>query len=164
MSSLLSQIQRNHGLEHATLNLLTRSHPGQPFAGHSDGGGFWILGEVPTQELTETVLTALAKLSSGQEDLAIHKNCGTNLLVSGFAAGLAGAAGLLGVGSRLRDKIERIPVITALGVLALAFSKPLGPLLQKKLTTSGKPGSLQIAAVSKHVLNGITAHRIKTQD
>jgi hypothetical protein len=164
MSSLISRTRRNHGLEHATLNLLAKIHPRCPFAGHSDTGGFWILGEIPTGELSQIVSDALEKLKSGQSNLAIHQNCGTNLLVSGFAAGLAGAAGLLGVGERTRDKIERIPLIATLSVLALVISKPLGPILQKKLTTSGDPGPLKIVSITKHTLNGLPAHRIKTQD
>ena len=164
MSSFILRTRRNHGLEHATLNLLGVSHPGQPFAGHSDSGGFWILGDISSEEITNTVLDALNRLRDGQRDLAVHRNCGTNLLVSGFAAGLAGAAGLIGVGKRPRDKIERIPLITALSVLALAFSRPLGPIIQEKLTTSGDPGSLEIVSVTKHILNSTPAHRIKTRD
>ena len=164
MSSLISRIRRNHGLEHATLNLLAKTHPRKPFAGHSDTGGFWILGEIPTDELNQTITNALDKLRSGQSSLAIHQNCGTNLLVSGFASGLAGAAGLIGVGKRPRDKFERIPIITALSVLALIVSRPLGPIIQKNLTTSGTPGPLKVISITKQSLNGVSAHRVKTQD
>jgi len=164
MSSLISRMRRNHGLEHATLNLLAKTHPRKPFAGHSDTGGFWILGEIPTDELNQTITNALDKLRSGQSNLAIHQNCGTNLLVSGFASGLAGAAGLIGVGKRPRDKFERIPVITLLSVLALIVSRPLGPIIQKNLTTSGTPGDLKVISITKQSLNGISAHRVKTQD
>ena len=164
MSSLISRIRRNHGLEHATLNLLAKTHPRKPFAGHSDTGGFWILGEIPTDELNQTITDALDKLRSGQSSLAIHQNCGTNLLVSGFASGLAGAAGLIGVGKRPRDKFERIPIITALSVLALIVSRPLGPIIQKNLTTSGTPGPLKVISITKQSLNGVSAHRVKTQD
>ena len=163
MTSYLSRTRRNHGLEHATLNLLGISNPRQSFVGHSDGGGFWILGQIATTELTNSVSDALERLNSGQRELAIHRNCGTNLLVSGFAAGLAGAAGLIGVGKRPKDKFERIPVITALSVLALALSRPLGPMTQALLTTSGDPGSLKIVSITMHSLNGTPAHRIKTQ-
>ncbi len=164
MSSLISRTRRNHGLEHATLNLLAKTHPRKPFAGHSDTGGFWILGDIPTDELNQTIMDALDKLRSGQSSLAIHQNCGTNLLVSGFASGLAGAAGLIGVGKRPRDKFERIPIITALSVLALIVSRPLGPIIQKNLTTSGTPGPLKVISITKQSLNGVSAHRVKTQD
>jgi hypothetical protein len=163
MKSIFSRMRRNHGLEHATLNLLAEIHPGQPFAGHSDVGGYWILGEVSTTVLTTTVKDALERLHEGQSQLAIHKNCGTNLLISGLAAGLAGAAGLIGVGERPRDKIERIPLITLFSVIALILSRPLGPILQEKITTSGIPGSLKIISISKHKIHGVTAHRIRTQ-
>jgi hypothetical protein len=164
MKEFISRVRRNHGLEHATLNILASSHPGTSFAGHSDSGGFWILGEIKTDKLLETAKLALEKLSAGQESLAIHANCGTNLLVSGFSAGLAGAAGLIGVGDRPKDKLERIPVITTLSVMALLLAKPLGPVAQKLFTTSGKPGNLKIISVRKHNLNGLPAHRISTLD
>jgi hypothetical protein len=163
MSSIISRTRRNHGLEHATLNLLARSHPGKAFAGHSDGSGFWILGDISSEELTKTIENALIKLQAGQVDLAIHKNCGTNLLVSGFAAGLAGAAGLIGVGDKPRDKVERIPLITLFSVIALLLARPLGPLMQRKITVNADPGDLRIAGISRHSLNGVPAHRIRTQ-
>lgn len=162
MSSYISRTRRNHGLEHATLNLLAKSHPGKAFAGHSDGSGFWILGEISSEELAQAIGTALAKLQTGQAGLAIHKNCGTNLLVSGFAAGLAGAAGMIGAGNKPRDKFERIPLITLFSVAALLISRPLGPLLQREVTVNPNPGDLQIKEISQHSLQGLPAHRIRT--
>ena len=163
MIPYLERIRRNHGLEHATLNLLASSHPGQVLAGHSDASGFWILGPVGTGELADTVTEALARLQAGQAELAVHRNCGTNLLVSGFAAGMAGAAALIGVGEKPADKIERIPLITTLSVLALLVSRPLGPMLQRMLTVSGNPGSLQITGITRHTISGTLAHRIRTR-
>ena len=162
MSSFISRTRRNHGLEHATLNLLAISHPGKAFAGHSDGSGFWILGEISSEDLSLAAETALMKLQAGQRDLAIHKNCGTNLLVSGFAAGLAGAAALIGAGNRARDKVERLPLITLFGTAALLLSRPLGPILQREITVNPDPGTLQITGLSRHSLNGIPAHRVRT--
>ena len=162
MSSYISRTRRNHGLEHATLNLLSKSHPGQAFAGHSDGSGFWIVGEISSQDLAQAIGSALSKLQAGQTDLAIHKNCGTNLLVSGFAAGLAGAAGLIGVGSRLRDKIERIPLITLFSVAALIAARPLGPRLQRGITVNPDPGDLLVKDITRHSLHSLPAHRIRT--
>jgi hypothetical protein len=163
MSSFISRTRRNHGLEHATLNLLSKSHPGRAFAGHSDGSGFWIIGEISGEELSRAIEEALAKLRAGRGDLAIHKNCGTNLLVSGFAAGLAGAAGLIGAGNKPRDKFERIPLIALFGTAALLLARPLGPMLQRKVTVDPNPGDLIITGINRHSLNGMPAHRIRTQ-
>lgn len=163
MSSFLSRTRRNHGLEHATLNLLARSHPGTLFAGHSDGNGFWIIGEISSDDLFQVIEKALSRLKMGQSDLAIHKNCGTNLLVSGFAAGVAGAVGLVGAGDRPRDKVERIPLITLFSVIALLVARPLGPIIQREVTVNADPGDLKILRVTPHSLNGIPAHRIQTQ-
>ncbi len=162
ITSTLSRIRRNHGLEHATLNLLAKSHPGKPYAGHSDGGGFWVVGEIETADLESAVTEAFTRLKAGQSALAVHPQCGTNLLVSGFAAGVAGSAGLIGTGKRFGDKLERIPLITLLSVLALIAAKPLGPILQEKLTTSADPGDLQIHSITRHSINGVPAHRVKT--
>ena len=49
-------------------------------------------------------------------------------------------------------------------VLALIVSRPLGPIIQKNLTTSGTPGALKVLSITKQRLNGISAHRVKTQD
>ena len=162
ITSFLSRTRRNHGLEHATLNLLAKSHPGKAFSGHSDGGGFWVIGEIPTEILESTVAEALGRLKSGQAGLAVHAHCGTNLLVSGFAAGIAGSAGLIGSGKRPGDKLERVPLITLFSVLALLAAKPLGPIIQKKVTTSAEPGDLKIYSITRHQINGVPAHRVKT--
>ena len=164
ITSFLSRTRRNHGLEHATLNLLAASLPGKAFSGHSDGGGFWVLGEISTDLLEATVSDALMRLKSGQAALAIHPHCGTNLLVSGFAAGVAGTMGLIGSGKRVTDKLERIPLITIFSALALIASRPLGPILQKKVTTSAEPGNLKIHSITRHQINGIPAHRVRTID
>lgn len=161
---VISRTRRNHGLEHATLNLLAKKHPTRIFAGHSDAGGFWILGDIPTSELTEVSLEALELLRQGHSHLAIHQNCGTNLLTSGLFAGLAGAAGMIGAGEKVRDKLERFPLVVLLAIIALLIAQPLGPHFQKHLTTKGSPGTLSIKTVLAHSLPNTTAHRIQTQE
>lgn len=164
LNHLISRTRRNHGLEHATLNVLAKQVPGQKFAGHSDPAGFWILGEVSTEKLARAALEALSDLRDGKKELAYHQNCGTNYLVSGAAAGLAGAAGLIGTDRKAGSRLERIPLIVALATAALILTRPLGPLVQKKWTTSGVPGDLEIKLITIHQWNGTTAHRIRTEN
>lgn len=161
--NLISRMRRNHGLEHATINLLSAKHPHQPFAGHSDWRGLWIVGAISTLELQEVVEEALRALWAGRRDLAIHANCGTNLVASGTLAGLAGAIGMMGVGEKPRDKMERIPRVAALATLALMVSRPVGPFLQRYLTTSGDPQGLEVVEISRYNQGEVTAHRITTQ-
>jgi hypothetical protein len=160
----ISRIRRNHGLEHATIHLLSRAKPGRPLAGHSDAGGFWLLGEVGTEELTETVQQALEKLQSGERELAVHPNCGTNFATSGVFAGLGAFLAFAGSGSKFRDKLERLPLAMVFATLALILTQPLGFRLQREVTTSGDPGELRILRVTRTSLNGRTAHRVETAD
>ena len=98
-SPAISRIRRNHGLEHATIHVLTQKNPRRQMAGHSDAGGFWLLGNLTTEEVQQAATEALSRLRSGERDLAIHPNCGTNLVTSGLAAGLAGAFAIGGARS-----------------------------------------------------------------
>jgi hypothetical protein len=138
-------------------------YPHRAFAGHSDSGGFWILGEITAPQLTEVVKDALEQLQQGKQGLAFHDNCGTNLLTSGALAGLAGALGLIGTSDQPRRKWERIPLIITLATIALIISRPLGRYLQEHVTTDGNPGSLQILKVVTHQQGQMTAHRIQTR-
>jgi hypothetical protein len=69
---LLSRIRRNHGLEHATLHVLAKYLPQTMIAGHSDAGGFYIIGDVPTETMNSAVQEAIARLRAGESKLAIH--------------------------------------------------------------------------------------------
>ena len=163
LHNLISRTRRNHGLEHATLNLLQEHYPHQSFAGHSDPGGFWIIGDIDAPRLTEITTQALKKLQAGNQNLALHKNCGTNMLTTGTMAGLAGAAGLIGTGNKKGSWWERLPLVILLATVAVIFSHPLGLYLQRNVTTSGNPGSLHITNVTTHQQGRVTAHRIQTQ-
>ncbi|GAH22409.1 unnamed protein product, partial [marine sediment metagenome] len=105
----ISRIRRNHGLEHATLHVLSKKYPKQSMAGHSDVGGFWVIGDVSLEDVYEAVEEALTRLRNGEKNLAVHRNCGTNFVTSGVLAGLAAVVAMVGVGRRTRDKLERLP-------------------------------------------------------
>lgn len=158
----LSRVRRNHGLEHATLHVLGESKPKTPLAGHSDIGGFWILGDITTEQLTEAVNEALERLRGGERQLAVHPNCGTNFVTAGTFAGLAASAAMFGAG-RTRDKVERLPLAATLATVALMASQPLGLLLQKQVTTSGEPAGLEIVEITPTRRGRIRAHRIVTR-
>lgn len=162
-STLLSRIQRNHGLEHATLHILSRRFPQQAMAGHSDAGGFWLVGDVPCDEVEAAVREALARMRAGESRLAIHPNCGTNFATSGILAGVAAYLATIGAGPRLRDKLERLPLAATLATLALVVSQPLGTMLQARYTTSGVPGELEVIRIMRRKRGKVMAYRVLTR-
>jgi hypothetical protein len=161
--SPMLRIRRNHGLEHATLNILSRRFPGRPLAGHSDLNGFWIMGDVSTEELGNVVQEAWQRLYNGERELAVHPGCGTNYVVGGVLAGLAAAGAMFGVKERFRDRVERLPLAITLATLALVVAQPLGLLLQERVTTSGEIGSLRVAEITPRQKGRFKIHRIITQ-
>jgi hypothetical protein len=160
---LISRVRRNHGLEHATLHVLTEGFPGRPLAGHSDVGGFWIIGELETPDVISAAEEALARLQAGERRLAVHPSCGTNFATAGVLAGLAAGAAMFGAGRKLRTNIERLPAAIMLATLALVVAQPLGLLVQERFTTSGEPGSLQVVEVKRVQNSRLPVHRVATQ-
>ncbi len=160
---LISRTRRNHGLEHATLHMLAKKHPHVSMGGMSTPVGFTIIGDVPTEDVAECAIEALKKLRKGEVQLAMHPNCGTNFAVSGIFAGLAAWLGTLGAGKSFRRKLERLPLIITLVTLALVLTNPLGPLVQKQITTSGNPEDLELVRVETTLRAGIRWHRVTTR-
>jgi hypothetical protein len=160
---IISRTRRNHGLEHATLHLLSEKYPHVTMGGMSTPGGFTIIGNVTTEDVAEAAIEALKKLRSGEAQLAMHPNCGTNFAISGIFAGLAAWLGTLGSGKSFRRKLERLPLIITLATLALVLTKPLGPLVQKRITTSGNPQALDLVRVETSLRAGMRWHRVTTR-
>lgn len=158
----ISRIRRNHGLEHATLHILSERHPKLSLAGHSDMQGFWILGDVETDDLRLAVNQALSRMRGGEHNLAVHPNCGTNFVTAGTFAGVAASAAMLGAGRRVRDKLERVPLAATLATLSLILAQPLGLLIQERVTTSGYPDDLAVVEITPSTRGRIKAHRVVT--
>lgn len=162
-SSPVSRIRRNHGLEHATLHILAERNPKTSLAGHSDIGGFWIMGNVSTEDVRSAVNEALRRMKEGEEDLAVHPNCGTNFVTAGTLAGAAAAMAMFGAGKRFRDKLERFPLAASFATLALMLAQPMGLLVQERFTTSGNPLALTVVDVVPSKRGRIQAHRVITE-
>jgi hypothetical protein len=161
-SPILSRIRRNHGLEHATIHVLSRQNPGVSLVGHSDAGGFWLIGDLATDQVVDGVQTALARLRNGEQKLAVHPNCGTNFVTSGAFAGVAAAAVFMGA-RKVTDKFARIPLAIALATMALIAAQPFGFIVQERVTTSGVPGALEIVEVIPSRRGRFNAHRVVTR-
>jgi hypothetical protein len=159
---VISSVRRNHGLEHATINILSQRFP-RRLAGYSFPGGFFLLGDIPTADLREAVTQALSRMNNGEHHLAIHEHCGTNYVASGLVTGLLAWVGMLGATSK-REQAERLPLVLLLAMIGLILSRPLGPLLQKQITTSGEPKGLSIVDIYPVRVGQPTIHRVVTKN
>jgi hypothetical protein len=131
LADVVRRTRQHHAIEHATIHILGARHPTQGVSGYSDPLGFTIYGDIDQFELRRAVGDALLRLQAGERDLAIHPNCGTNLLATSVAATLAGISGAFLV---RRGWLERFAVSLALTLTAVAASRPLGFRLQQYTT------------------------------
>lgn len=152
------RVRRHHGIEHATLQVLAEQNPHRSLAGYSDSEGFWVVGEVPTEDLQAAVAQAIARLKAGEVNLAIHPHCGTNLVASGLVAGSLAWLAMLPGGGRKRS--ERWSLVVVLSTLGLLLSQPLGPWLQAKVTTSADVGTLHAQQITRYVGSNLPLHRV----
>jgi len=161
----ISLVRRNHGLEHATINLISKRYPGRSFAGHSDTKGFWIIGDISTDELAEIVQQALKRMNEGEHGLAIHAHCGTNAVTTGVVAGSVAWLATLRSENSLEKKLDRLPWLIVLVTGAVILAQPLGPKVQEKVTTCGVPGNLavkQIVRYERSIRGKQMMHRVDT--
>ncbi len=155
---LILSTRRNHGLEHATIHVLSGLKPGRPLAGRSTPFGFYLYGDVNDEELQSAAYDALDRLERGEKRLAIHPGCGTNYLTSGAAASLSALA-VLSFGDR-KARWSRLPDVMIAATLALIVAQPLGPKLQEHITTCADLGDLEIIAVRRL---GARSHYVETR-
>ncbi|MEX1247306.1 MAG: DUF6391 domain-containing protein [Anaerolineales bacterium] len=158
----LLRTRRNHALEHASIYGLTARNPRRMVAGHSDAGGFWLLGELNTEEVRQAVDEAMRRLRAGEHWLAVHPNCGTNLMTAASLTGLAGGLAMRGA-NRRGGLLERLPLAILFSVFALIAARPLGARLQERITTSSDLGPLEVIDIRRSQRGQFTAHRVETR-
>jgi hypothetical protein len=159
----VSRVRRNHGLEHATINVLIQRNPYLSLVGRSDWKGYVIIGEVETEEVDSAAREALVRLQAGESELAIHPRCGTMLATTGVLSGTA-AFFTVGIGrSRSRFRWSYLPEALLAATAAALIAQPLGLLLQQYVTTSGDADHLCIARVHKKRGGPVPVHRIQTR-
>jgi hypothetical protein len=152
----------NHALEHATLNVLSRLGVQARLGGYSEKDGFFILGSIDSQVLKTAVDQAYERLLHGEPWLAIHEKCGTNYVAAGAVAGFAAWLGMLGVGSGWRQKADRLPMVMLLVTISTILAQPLGPFLQKELTTDPRVDAIRVVSITRYDRGALVVHRIRT--
>jgi hypothetical protein len=149
-------LRQNHAIEHATVTLLSQRVPGVSLVGRSDLQGFILFGDVDTGVVEQASAEALARLQAGESGLAVHPNCGTNLVTAGMLSGLAAT---LAVSGRNRTWADRIPASLLAATLALIVAVPAGRWMQENVTTSPHVEGLRITGVVKQT-GPVTRHRV----
>ena len=152
------ETRRNHALEHATLHVLARTHK-TSMAGHSNPTGFFIFGELLTEDIRSALNEAHTRLRAGESGLAIHPGCGTNLIATAFLPATMAWMPISGVRSN-RWRLLLLPVALVFGVFGFFLSRPLGTWLQRNVTTEANLGKMQVIDVTL-VRKGV--HRIITK-
>lgn len=156
---LILETRRNHALEHATLHLLARKYKNQSMAGHSNPTGFFLLGDVQTDDVISSANEAWTRLRAGESGLAVHPGCGTNLVTATLLPATFAWMPLRGAKSTFW-RVGLIPFALILALFGYFLSRPLGPWLQKYITTEADMGNMQIVDI-RLVRKGV--HRIITK-
>jgi hypothetical protein len=154
--SLGQSLRQNHAIEHGTVTLLSQRVPGVSLVGRSDLQGFILFGEVDTAVVEAAASEALARLQAGESGLAVHPNCGTNLVTAGMLSGLAAT---LAVSGRNRSWADRIPASLLAATLALIVAVPAGRWMQENVTTSPHVEGLRVTGVVRQG-GPVTRHRV----
>jgi hypothetical protein len=152
------ETRRNHALEHATLHILARTYR-TSMAGHSNPTGFFLLGDIKIEDIKSASTEAMERLKSGESGLAVHEGCGTNLVVTALLPATFAWAPLRGAKSTFW-RVFLIPLAVVFAVFGYFLSKPLGPWLQKHITTEAGLGNMQIVDIH-FVRKGV--HRVITK-
>ncbi|HUE98202.1 MAG TPA: DUF6391 domain-containing protein [Anaerolineales bacterium] len=151
--------RRNHAVEHATLKILARKYEDKNLAGHSNPTGFFLFGDLAMNDIRNAINEAMTRLRAGESELAIHPGCGTNLAASALLPATFAWVPVQGTRS-LRWRLLLIPVALIFAVFGYLLSKPLGPWLQRNVTTEADLGNLQLMDVT-HVRKGV--YRVLTK-
>jgi hypothetical protein len=155
--NIIQSVRQNHALEHATIHVLTAHHPYVRLVGRSTPNGFVIYGPLDTQDVAAGASEALARLQQGEEHLAVHPRCGTNLVVTSVLAGTAAYSASLG---RRRSRLERLPLALAGATLAALVAQPLAHVVQERITTSPEVEDVYIDSVTRHEMGKLTGHKV----
>lgn len=149
-------LRQNHAIEHGTVTLLSQRVSGVSLIGRSDFQGFTLFGDVDTRIVEEASAEALARLQAGESRLAVHPNCGTNLVTAGMLSGLAA---MFAASGRNRTWADRVPSSLLAATFALILAVPAGRWMQKNVTTSPHVDGLRITGVVRQG-GPVTRHRV----
>lgn len=151
------RIRQNHALEHATITILSEMVPDLRISARSSSRGFTIFGDVDLGQLRRALDEALRRLQAGESELAIHPNCGTNLVVG---VSLLAAGTLLGMTSS--HTRTRLASTVASSIAGVAAARPLGEYVQRHFTTLPDLKGVRVTDIFRRKILGFTIIEVHT--
>ncbi|MBK7896500.1 MAG: DUF6391 domain-containing protein [Candidatus Promineifilaceae bacterium] len=156
LTQLISRVRRNHGLEHATIHVLSEKHKNFSAQGNSNHKGFSlnIYGNISENDVADAVEEAFNRMKKGEHHLAVHPNCGTVLLTTATMATVAAQASF--AIEQRRQKQQNMSLTVLLGalpsailavVVSLIISRPIGVQLQARYTVEGDLQEMQLQSI-----------------
>ena len=133
-----SKLKKNHGLEHATINILEKEYGYTKLAGYAEENGFYIMGVNNTAYVEEAAKKGLELMKKGKNNLAIHKRCGTSMTVANFISAVIFLLLLFTSGY-----FSLLNMIIAI-LIANLIGPYLGQLIQQKFTTTSQVKEMEI--------------------
>jgi hypothetical protein len=147
--AVIRKTRRNHAFEHATAHVLARKVRALRVSGVSSPFGFVLLHNGTAEQGEQAAQEALEALKGGKKQLAIHPNCGTNLVTTGVLATLVGWIFLGGRRANPRNLHRAL-----LGMIAAIYAGyPLGMKVQEHVTTDGEVSEMEIASLRTDTVN-----------
>lgn len=151
------RIRQNHALEHATITILSGMVPNLSISARSSSRGFIIFGDVDLGVLRAALDEALHRLQAGEAELAIHPNCGTNLVIGVSLMALGTMLGM--ASSRTRTRIASTAASSIAGLMA---ARPVGEFVQKHVTTLPDLAGVRVTGITRRKPFGFTVIDVRT--
>ena len=142
LNDLIQNTRRNHALEHATVQLLiARLGPDLRLVGRASQNGFFLYGDLPSEQVKLCVHEALGRLKGGEGYWAVTSLCGTNIATAGILAGLASSL-VMGTGKK-----RNLQGAMMAGMVAVTVAQPMGRWIQRYVTTSPDLEGTEIVSI-----------------
>ncbi len=145
---LVFPIRRNHGLEHATIHVLSERFRPISLAGRAGPHGFHLVGKLHPDAIRSAVDEAIRRMQAGESWWAVHPGCGTNFATSSLLTSAFAYAGTL-IGGRKASWQDKLGNAASLGLLGAIVAHPLGPWLQARVMTSADMRGARVRAVRR---------------
>lgn len=149
-----------HALEHATIRILGDRFQRRGISGLSTPFGFLLIGRASIEEVRDAFDIALGRLNAGEAELALSKNCGTNLAVTGALSALAAIVIFSGT-KTAKERFRRFDAMALCAAVLIRVGPGLGFLTQRHVTTNADVSGLAADGIYQTTVFGRDAFFVR---